>query len=141
MQIFLQGKLLGIEPFIRDARSGRDARGGLEALSGRCLYISLLCEAIPRALLQRLGLAPELLGSSGGGQFLVVVPAENRAEAHQFLIDATRRLSEFTGTRLRLAWAATENLGAWSDVRKRLDEQMAKWRGIDALEPAPVRAV
>ncbi len=135
MQIFLQGKLLGIEPFIRDARSGRDARGGLEALSGRCLYISLLCEAIPRALLQRLGLAPELLGSSGGGQFLVVLPAENRAEAHEFLIDATRRLSEFTGSRLRLAWAATENLGAWSDVRKRLDEEMARWRGADALEP------
>ncbi len=135
MQIFLQGKLLGIEPFIRDARAGRDARGGLEALSGRCLYISLLCEAIPRALLQHLALAQELLGSSGGGQFLVVLPAENAKAAHEFLTAVTRQLTRFTGSRLRLAWAATENLGAWSDVRKRLDEQMARWRGTDALEP------
>lgn len=130
MQIFLQGKLLGIEPFVQDAR------GDFSSLAGRCLYVSLLSEAVPRALLARLGLAQELLGSSGGAQFLAVIPSESLPEANAFLIDVTRRLAAFTGQRLRLAWASTENLGAWSDVRKRLDEAMDRWRGPDALEPA-----
>ncbi|MBI4891808.1 MAG: hypothetical protein HY821_14375 [Acidobacteria bacterium] len=130
MQIFLQGKLLGIDPFVQDAR------GGFASLAGRCLYVSLLSEALPRALLKKLGLAQELLGSSGGGQFLTVIPSENLADANAFLVDATRRIGALSGHRMRLAWASTENLGAWSDVRKRLDEAMDRWRGPDALEPA-----
>lgn len=130
MQVFLQGKLLGIEPFLHSTR------GGFAALAGRCLYVSLLTEALPRALLGRLGLAQELLGSCGGGQFLAVLPAESLAEANAFLVDATRRLSDFTGHELRLAWSSTENLGAWSDIRKRLDAGFRKWRGLNALGPA-----
>lgn len=130
MQVFLQGKLQGIEPFIHATR------GGFSALAGRCLYVSLLTEALPRALLSRLGLAQELLGSCGGGQFLTVLPAESLDEAHAFLVDATRRLSAFTDHELRLVWAVTENLGAWSDIRKRLDAGFRKWRGLNALEPA-----
>lgn len=129
MQIFLQGKLLGIEPFIHGTR------GGYAALAGRCLYVSLLMEALPRALLNRLGLALELLGSCGGGQFLAVLPTESRAGADAFLVEATRKLSAFTGNELRLAWASTENLGAWSDIRKRLEAGFRKWRGLNALEP------
>jgi len=129
VQIFLEGKLLGVEAFVQDERDG------FSALAGRCLYVSLLSESIPRALLRHLGLAPELLGTSGGGQFLAVLPAESLAEANAFLVDATRRLAEFSGHRLRLAWSSTENLGAWSDVRKRLDDGMARWRGPDAMDP------
>ena len=86
MQIFLQGKLLGIEAFLDDS-GPRPA-----VFAGRCLYASLLAEAVPRALLARLGLSPELLGTSGGGQFLAVLAAEHRPAAHEFLIDVTQRL-------------------------------------------------
>lgn len=129
MQIFLQGKLLGIEPFIHSTR------GGFAALAGRCLYVSLLMEALPRALLGRLGLAHELLGSCGGGQFLAVLPAESRPEADAFLVEATRKLASFSENDLRLVWSSTENLGAWSDIRKRLDAGFQRWRGLNALEP------
>jgi CRISPR-associated protein Csm1 len=132
VQIFLQGKLLGIEAFLDDS-GPRPA-----VFAGRCLYASLLAEAVPRALLARLGLSPELLGTSGGGQFLAVLASEHRPAAHEFLIDVTQRLAAFTGGRLRLAWAVTENLGAWSDVRKRLDETMARWRGTAALDQAGI---
>ena len=121
MQIFLQGKLLGIEPFINSTR------GGFAALAGRCLYVSLLTEALPRAMLERLGLAQELLGSCGGGHFLAVLPAESLDEANAFLVEATRRLASFTGHELRLAWSSTEDLGAWSDVRKRLEAGFRRW--------------
>jgi CRISPR-associated protein Csm1 len=129
VQIFLEGKFLGIEPFVLDER------GDFPALAGRCLYVSLLSEAIPRALLTRLQLAPELLGSCGGGQFLAVIPDESLAEANAFLVEVTRHLSAVSGGRLRLAWAATENLGAWGVVRKRLNEAMTRWRGAAALDP------
>jgi CRISPR-associated protein Csm1 len=128
VQIFLQGKLVGLDAFLDDA--GSDAA----VFAGRCLYASLLTEAVPRALLARLGLSPELLGASGGGQFLAVLASEHTSAAHEFLTEVTRQLSAFTGARLRLAWALTENLGAWSDVRKRLDESLARWRGASAFE-------
>lgn len=128
MQIFLQGKLLGMDAFLDDA--GGDAA----VFAGRCLYAALLGEAVPRALLTQLGLSPELLGTSGGGQFLAVLAAEHQSGAHEFLTEVTRRVSAFTGSKLRLAWALTENLGAWSDVRKRLDDAMSRWRGASAFE-------
>jgi CRISPR-associated protein Csm1 len=128
VQVFLQGKLLGIEPFVEDAS------GGLDALAGRCLYTSLLSEAIPRALLDSLNLSRQLLGASGGGQFLAMLTSENLPQAHEFLTGVTRRLAETSRGRLRLAWSATENLGDWSDVRKRLRDQMVRWRGCNALD-------
>ena len=45
-------------------------------LAGRSQWITLIGEALPRALLAELGLARILLGSSGGGQFLIVLPGE-----------------------------------------------------------------
>ncbi len=129
MQVFLQGRILGADGFV-------EAQGAnLNGIAGSCLYVSLLSEAIPRGLLERLKLSPELLGSSGGGQYLVLLPAESIPEAHAFLAEATRRISGFTGNRLRLVWATTENLGAWTDVRRRLDAEMARWSGLNALEP------
>lgn len=130
MQVFLQGKLLGIDPFVMQAG------GDFASLAGRCLYASILAEAIPRALLDRLHLSRQLLGSSGSGQFLVVLTSESLPAAHEFLVEATTRLQAATAGALRLAWAATENLGAWPDVRKRLQDGLARWRGLNALDAA-----
>lgn len=129
MQVFLQGNIVGADAFVESHGSH------LSSLGGSCLYVSLLSEAIPRGLLGHLKLSMELIGSSGGGQFLVLLPAESVAAAHEFLTEVTRRLARFTSSRLRLVWAATENLGAWTDVRKRLDQEMSRWTGLNAIEP------
>ena len=86
-QILLQGKILGTEEFLlAGAAEGRPARSaGEDLLAGRSQWITLLCEVLPRALLAELGLARILLGSSGGGQFLVVLPGEAREAAETFL--------------------------------------------------------
>ena len=81
LQIFLQGKLLGIDEFLLSS-ADRDHDQVLDhVFTGRSHWISLLSEVLPRALLAELGLAKILLGSSGGGQFLVVLPEESRGEA------------------------------------------------------------
>ena len=71
VQIFLQGKLLGIEEFLTSPAHSADASAmgehGESLLVGRSQWVSLLCEVLPRALLAELGLAKILLGSSGGG--------------------------------------------------------------------------
>ena len=85
-QILLQGKILGTEEFLlAGPAEGRSARSaGEDLLAGRSQWITLLCEVLPRALLAELGLARILLGSSGGGQFLVVLPGEAREAAENF---------------------------------------------------------
>ena len=86
-QILLQGKILGTEEFLLAAppSGAMPARSdGEDLLAGRSQWITLLCEVLPRALLAELGLARILLGSSGGGQFLLVLPGEAR--------DAGRRI-------------------------------------------------
>src|ERR1019366_5749917 len=90
---------------------------------------SLLGEILPRALLAELGLAKILLGSSGGGQFLLVLPEEVRAAADTFLDDAAKEIAALSDGVVKLIWSATENLGDWSDVRRRLNEQMTRLRG------------
>ena len=138
MQIFLQGKLLGIDEFLL-APSGGDRD---HAFTGRSHWASLLSEILPRALLAELGLAKILLGSSGGGQFLVVLPEESRGSADTFLRAAAREIAELSGNMVKLVWSVTENLGDWSDVRRRLQEQMQLLRGTPAAgfaasAPAP----
>src|SRR5262245_62042292 len=126
-QILLQGKILGIEEFLLSpAGSGADAPA---LLAGRAQWISLLCEALPRALLAELGLARVLLGSSGGAQFLLVLPDEARGPAQEFLAAAARDVDRLSNGHLRLLWGITENLGDWSVVRKRLNESLQRWRG------------
>ncbi len=125
MQIFLQGKLLGIEDFLLAPAGGeRD-----HAFTGRSHWVSLLGEILPRALLAELGLAKILLGSSGGGQFLLVLPEESRAAADTFLDAAAKEIAALSDGVVKLIWSVTENLGDWSDVRRRLNEQMTRLRG------------
>ncbi|HSR06002.1 MAG TPA: hypothetical protein VLM42_02525 [Bryobacteraceae bacterium] len=125
MQIFLQGKLLGIEDFLLAPAGGeRD-----HAFTGRSHWVSLLGEILPRALLAELGLAKILLGSSGGGQFLLVLPEESRAAADAFLDAAAKEIASLSDGVVKLIWSVTENLGDWSDVRRRLNEQMTRLRG------------
>src|SRR5947209_13653436 len=120
-QILLQGKILGTEEFLlafsAEGRTGRSA--GEDLLIGRSQWISLLCEVLPRALLAELGLARILLGSSGGGQFLVVLPGEHRQAAEDFLNAAAKQASELSGGHVRLIWGVTDNLGDWAVIRKR----------------------
>lgn len=132
MQVFLQGNIQGGDSFVE--AHGSDLKG----LGGSSLYVALLSEAVPRGLLNHLKLSPELLGTSGGGQFLVLLPTESVADSHAYLTQVTRRLSGFSGGRLRLVWSATENLGAWSDVRARLDAGLSRWSGLNAVDASQV---
>src|SRR3974390_2886056 len=127
-QILLQGKLLGTEEFLlagpAEGRSGRSA--GEELLSGRTQWITLLCEVLPRALLAELGLARILLGSSGGGQFLIVLPGEDRPRADEFLNAAAKQIRELSAGIVNLIWGVTDNLGDWSVIRKRLNDELQR---------------
>jgi CRISPR-associated protein Csm1 len=125
-QILLQGKILGTEEFLLAAPGeGRSTRSaGEDVLAGRSQWITLLCEVLPRALLAELGLARILLGSSGGGQFLLVLPGEAGAAADEFLAAAARQIAELSGGYVKLVWALTDNLGDWAVIRKRLNDQL-----------------
>src|SRR5215471_1501052 len=148
-QILLQGKILGTEEFLLAAHAeGRSVRSaGEDLLAGKSQWITLLSEVLPRALLAELGLARILLGSSGGGQFLVVLPGEAQAAADALLGAAAAQISELTGGVVQLIWAATDNLGDWAVIRRRLNDQLESRRnaplhriGAAAFQPcaAPV---
>jgi CRISPR-associated protein Csm1 len=141
VQILLYGKLLGIEEFLLSATcsldGGHDPAREARILSGRSHWVSLLSEVLPRALLAELGLARVLLGSSGGGQFLLVLPAEARNTASEFLATAARDLREMSGGLLELVCACTENLGDWSVVRKRLREDLKRKLGAHTTGLSP----
>jgi CRISPR-associated protein Csm1 len=128
VQIFLEGKLLGINECLL-APAGEN---GDQVFLGRSHWISLLSEVLPRALLAELGLAKILLGSSGGGQFLLVLPDEFRGAAQTFLEAAAAEIGSLSGGVLKLLWSITENLGDWSDVRRRLQQEMDRRRGAPA---------
>jgi len=122
-QILLQGKILGIEAFL--------ASGGAvseELFAGRSHWLTLISEVLPRALLAEFGLSRILLGTSGGGQFLVVLPGEARNAAEQFLGPAAQQMLALSNGHLKLLWSVTENLGDWSVVRKRLNEELVRKR-------------
>src|ERR1035441_7936397 len=117
-QILLQGKILGTEEFLlAPSAEGRSVRAaGEDLLAGRSQWITLLCEVLPRALLAELGLARILLGSSGGGQFLLVLPGEAHDAAETFLAAAGRQISELSAGYVKLIWAVTDNLGDWAVI-------------------------
>ncbi|MEO8592365.1 MAG: hypothetical protein ABI759_03510 [Candidatus Solibacter sp.] len=127
-QILLQGKILGTEEFLlsgsADGRASRSA--GEDLLAGKSQWIALLCEVLPRALLAELGLARILLGSSGGGQFLVVLPGPRREEAETFLRAAAAQIAELSSARVSLVWAVTDDLGDWAVIRKRLNLELQR---------------
>src|ERR1700746_1746275 len=107
MQIFLEGQLFGVDECLL-APATRDAD---QVFIGRSHWISLLSEVLPRALLAELGLAKILLGSSGGGQFLLVLPEEVRGAAESFLEAAAAEIGELSGGVLKLLGRSTEKLG------------------------------
>lgn len=111
LQIFLHGKILGTEEFLRSAGDDFEARAQ---------WSTLISEVLPRALLAELRLSAVLLGASGGGEFLLLLPEEAQPVAAAFCNAAADALAERTGGAIRLIHAFTENLGDWSDVRKRL---------------------
>jgi len=131
-QILLQGKILGIEPFLVSA--GPRGPADEELFAGRSQWLTLISEVLPRALLAELGLARVLLGASGGGQFLLVLPGEARDPARQLLESAARQMAELGGGHLKLLWSFTENLGDWSVVRKRLNEELQRKRNTPLAE-------
>src|SRR5882762_1720936 len=118
VQILLQGKLSGAAGFLLS--------GAPEELllTGRSHWVSLLSEVLPRALIAELGLSRILLGSSGGGQFLAVLPGEFRTRADEFLAAARAGIETISQGRLHLMWSITENLGDWTVVRKRLNDDL-----------------
>ncbi|HWE52850.1 MAG TPA: hypothetical protein VG273_23855 [Bryobacteraceae bacterium] len=131
-QILLQGKLVGGEEFLLAPPADKDNR----AFEARSMWLVLLGEAIPRALLAELQLPPLMLGSSGGDRFVVILPDQARAEAaSDFLTRVSASLSDITGGKVRLAWGATENLGDWTIVRKRLQDNMREAAQPRAAEP------
>src|ERR1700682_3588405 len=120
VQILLQGKLAGAAGFLLSG----DPEELL--LTGRSHWVSLLSEVLPRALIAELGLSRILLGSSGGGQFLAVLPGEFRTRADEFLAASRAGIATISHGRLHLLWSITENLGDWTIVRKRLNDDMQR---------------
>ncbi len=123
-QLLVQGKLLGIDEFLSDEANSSPSSGSNEIPAARALWVTLVCEVIPRALLAELELARVLLGSSGGGQFLLVLPDTVRPQAEEFLTAAAARLAKISAGRISLVWGMTENLGDWTVVRKRLNDSL-----------------
>ncbi len=123
LQVFLQAQLLGSERFLTSPASGSDP---FRELLGRCGWLTLLSEVLPRALLAELKLSRMLLGTSGGEQFLVVLTDESIHGANDFLTRASADIAQLSAGTLRLVWASTENLGPWPIVRKRIEEELQR---------------
>ncbi len=118
VQIFLQGHLLGIDEFLG---SGDPAE--------RAHRIAVWTEQRPAQFLADRGLSPILLGSSGGGQFLLVLPIEFREAAAEFFSEVAQEAAKESNGSLRLIWCATENLGTWKLIRDRLDTEYRRLAG------------
>jgi CRISPR-associated protein Csm1 len=131
-QILLQGRLLGAGEFLLASPADRDNR----AFEARSTWLALVGEAIPRALLAELSLPPLMLGSSGSDRFLLILPDQARADAaSEFLLRVNSALERMTAGAVRLAWAATENLGDWTIVRKRLQSGLLTASRPPASQP------
>jgi CRISPR-associated protein Csm1 len=130
MQIFVEAQLSGVDECLL-APATRDAD---RVFMGRSHWISLLSEVLPRALLAELGLAKILLGSSGGGRFLVLLPVESRADAEAFLHAAAAEIAALSEGSLKLLWSITENLGDWTDIRRRLRDGLDQRKGAPAAQ-------
>jgi hypothetical protein len=131
-QILLQGRLRGTEEFLLSAPAERDNR----VFEARIVWLALLGEVLPRALLAELGLPSLMLGSSGGGRFLVVLPDQQRADAAgEFLTRAAAVLESATNGLVYIAWSATENLGDWTVIRKRLADGVTQHGDTALAEP------
>ena len=119
LQVFLQVHLLGAEQFLS---LGNSRTHSPLAFLGRCTWLTLFCEVLPRALLTELKLSPMLLGSSSAEQFLLVLPEEDLPRATDLLVQVAEAVRHLSSDTLRLLWTSTENLGSWPIARKRLDD-------------------
>jgi CRISPR-associated protein Csm1 len=126
LQVFLQAHLIGGTDFLA-AEPATDEDQFL-SFQGRCAWLTLFCEVLPRALLAELKLSRMLLGSASAEQFLLVLTEEDLARANELLNRAAAAVAELSGDHLRLIWASTEDLGAWPVVRKRLDDALSMFR-------------
>jgi CRISPR-associated protein Csm1 len=126
LQVFLQAQLLGTEEFLgtHSIQQSREHSAGAADLIGRCAWLSLMSEVLPRALLSELKLSRMLLGSSSAEQFLLVLADETIPFANEFLSKAAEAIAKLSGHTLRLVWSSTENLGSWPIARKRLDDAL-----------------
>ena len=145
VQILLQGRLAGADDFLLAAPAKHDNR----AFEARLQWSTLLGETLPRALLAHLQLPSLLLGTAGGGSFLVILPDAARAEeAVAFLNRSNAVLHAATGGLVSIVWSSTENLGDWTVVRKRLAEGLREQQNaavagagfFDAFVPQVVQA-
>lgn len=134
VQIFLQARIDAVEDFLARTPGVDDPGAADLAFLGRCVYLSLATEFLPRAILRSLGLADVLLGSSGGEQFLLVLPAEFRGTVEALVQQTAEQLYALSGNTLLLRWVTTENLGDWTDVRKRLQDGLDRSRFARAYD-------
>ena len=126
LQVFLQAHLIGGTDFL--AAEPATEEDQVLSFQGRCAWLTLFCEVLPRALLAELKLSRMLLGSASAEQFLLVLTEEDLPRANELLNRAAAALAELSGDHLRLIWASTEDLGAWPVVRKRLDDALSVFR-------------
>ncbi len=124
LQVFLQAQLLGVDAFL--VQRPAEKTEAADDLIGRCAWLTLIGEVVPRALLAELKLSRMLLGSSSAEQFLLVLAEEDIPRANEFLNRAAASIAQISSNLLRLVWASTENLGAWQIVRKRLDDALSE---------------
>lgn len=137
LQVFLQAQLLGTEEFLTTPSPG--FQDGTADLFGRCAWLTLFCEVLPRALLSELKLSRMLLGSSSAEQFLLVLAEEDIPRAEQFLAHAAEAVAQLSCDSLRLVWSSTENLGAWPIARKRLDDALLAKTSAPAATASDIR--
>ena len=123
VQILLHGRVFGSEQFLL-AGTGEELD-----FAGRIQWLSLLTEVLPRGILAELALPKVLLGSSGGEQFLMILPEESKARAEELLTAAQAAIRGASSGALTLLWSTTENLGDWTVVRRRLNEEMQRKLG------------
>ncbi|MFL6417725.1 MAG: Cas10/Cmr2 second palm domain-containing protein [Bryobacteraceae bacterium] len=126
LQVFLQAHLIGGNDFL--AAEPATDEDQLLGFQGRCAWLTLFCEVLPRALLAELKLSRMLLGSASAEQFLLVLTEEDLPRANELLARAAAAIADLSGDHLRLIWASTEDLGAWPVVRKRLDDVLLVFR-------------
>lgn len=120
------------------------ATDGNPSFADRSLWVSLLTEVTPRAFLAGRGLSPLLAGYAGGGAFLLLLPEPAAADAFQYLAGIRATVAQATAGALELHWTATENLGSWPIVWKRLSDGIRQSRltplahlGAAAFDTAP----
>ncbi len=138
LQVFLQAHLIGGNDFL--AAEPATDEDYLLSFQGRCAWLTLFCEVLPRALLAELKLSRMLLGSASAEQFLLVLTEEDLPRANELLNRGAAAVSDLSGGHLRLIWASTEDLGAWPVVRKRLDDALSVFQSAPLAHEAGASA-